>query len=98
HQAEPENKFADHPNVTVHGLRSAYKWLSPLLTQQTGHPFLKQKRMRQILNSRPYDVLHYHNISLLGPEILAWEPEENPPVKLYTTHEHWLVCPTHVLW
>src|SRR5262245_56304939 len=22
----------------------------------------------------------------------------NAPVKLYTLHEHWLVCPMHVLW
>jgi len=98
HPAEPEIKFADHPNVTVHGLRSGYKWLSPLLTQQTGRPFLKQSRMREVLGAKPYDVLHYHNISLLGPEVLTWEPVGNSAVKFYTTHEHWLVCPTHVLW
>jgi glycosyltransferase involved in cell wall biosynthesis len=98
HPAEPEIKFADHPNVTVHGLRSGYKWLSPLLTQQTGRPFLKQNRMREVLSAKPYDVLHYHNISLLGPEVLTWEPVGGSAVKFYTTHEHWLVCPTHVLW
>lgn len=98
HPAEPEIKFAGHPNVTVHGLRSGYKWLSPLLTQQTGRPYLKQRRIREVLQSRPYDVLHYHNISLLGPEVLTYQPESNDAVKLYTTHEHWLICPTHVLW
>ncbi len=98
HPAEPEIKFADHPNVTVHGLRSGYKWLSPLLTQQTGRPFLKKDRIKEVLASKPYDVLHYHNISLLGPEILMMEPEQGKAVKLYTTHEHWLICPTHVLW
>ncbi|MGE0887477.1 MAG: glycosyltransferase family 4 protein [Blastocatellales bacterium] len=98
HPAEPEIKFADHPNVTVHGLRSGFNWLSPLLTQQTGKPLLKSKRIKEILQSKPYDVLHFHNISLLGPEILTLEPEQGMAVKLYTTHEHWLVCPTHVLW
>lgn len=98
HPAEPEIKFADHPNVTVHGLRSGFKWLSPLLTQQTGKPFLKINRINEVLQSKPYDVLHFHNISLLGPEILTLEPEQGMAVKLYTTHEHWLVCPTHVLW
>jgi glycosyltransferase involved in cell wall biosynthesis len=98
HPAEPEICFADHPNVTTHPLRSGYKGLSPLLTQQTGRPVLKKRRIREVLNSKPYDVIHYHNISLLGPTVLALEPERGRPVKMYTTHEHWLICPMHVLW
>ena len=98
HPQEPKIKFADHPHVTVHGLRSGYRWLSPLLTQQTGRPFLKRKRIQEILHSKPYDVLHFHNISLLGPKILTLEPPGYRPIKIYTTHEHWLICPTHVLW
>ncbi len=98
HRAQPEVAFADHRNVKVHGLRSGLGWLSPLLTQQTGRPWLKGRRLRQVLDSKPYDVVHYHNISLLGPKILTWEPAQGQCVKMYTTHEHWLICPTHVLW
>jgi glycosyltransferase involved in cell wall biosynthesis len=98
HPAEPEIKFADHPNVTRHGLQSGYSWVSPFLTQQTGRAFLKKKPILDILNSKNYDVIHYHNISLLGPEILTIEPKNGTVVKMYTTHEHWLVCPMHVLW
>jgi glycosyltransferase involved in cell wall biosynthesis len=98
HPAEPEIQFAPHPNVKTHGLRSGYKWLSPLLTQQTGRPWLKEKRIRDLLDSKPYDVIHFHNISLLGPQVLTMEPATGQAVKLYTTHEHWLICPTHVLW
>ncbi|HEX5416643.1 MAG TPA: glycosyltransferase family 4 protein, partial [Chloroflexota bacterium] len=98
HPAEPELTFADHPNVTTHGLRSGYGPLSPLLTQQTGHPLLKQDRIRGILDSAPYDVVHYHNVSLLGPRVLTQQPARGRAIKLYTTHEHWLICPTHVLW
>lgn len=97
HPAQPEIAFAEHPNVTRHELRSPLKTLSPLLTQQTGRPLLKRRPLREVMNSKPYDVVHYHNISLLGPTVLTWEPR-GKPVKLYTTHEHWLVCPTHVLW
>ncbi len=98
HPADPEIRFADHPNVTTHGLRSGYGWLSPLLTQQTGRPYLKRGRIREVLNGRRYDVVHFHNISLLGPEILRIEANHDPVVKIYMTHEHWLICPTHVLW
>jgi glycosyltransferase involved in cell wall biosynthesis len=72
--------------------------LSPLLTQQTGHPFLKEKRIRELMASKEYDVFHYHNVSLLGPNVLALEPPQSRAVKLYMTHEHWLICPMHVLW
>jgi glycosyltransferase involved in cell wall biosynthesis len=98
HPSEPEIKFADHPNVNTYRLQSGYKWLSPLLTQQTGRPFLKQGIISEIINSKPYDVIHYHNISLLGPQVLTLDPAKGRPVKIYTTHEHWLVCPTHVLY
>jgi glycosyltransferase involved in cell wall biosynthesis len=98
HPDEPAIAFSEHPNVTRHELRSSYKWLSPLLTQQTGRAFLKHRQIHEVLNSKRYDVIHYHNTSLLGPEVLTLKPKQSDPIKLYTTHEHWLVCPTHVLW
>jgi glycosyltransferase involved in cell wall biosynthesis len=98
HPGEPEITFADHPNVKTHGLRSGRGWLSPFLTQQTGRPYLKRAKLRELLSSKRYDVIHYHNISLLGPSVLTMEPTHGSAVKLYTTHEHWLICPMHVLW
>jgi len=85
--------YDDHPHVTVHGLKSRFGFLSPLATQQTGFPLFKAARIRQVLE-KPFDVINYHNISLVGgPKIL----ELGEGVKLYTMHEYWLVCPTHVL-
>ena len=85
--------YESHPNVEVHGLRSRYGFLSPLATQQTGYPLFKSGRIRDIL-SGGFDVIHFHNISLVGgPKIL----EYGSGIKLYTTHEYWLFCPTHVL-
>jgi glycosyltransferase involved in cell wall biosynthesis len=98
HPEEPEISFEEHRNVTRHGLRSRFGWLSPLLTHQTGRPCLKMGHIREVLRSKLYDVIHYHNISLLGPGILTLEPEHGRAIKIYTTHEHWLICPTHVLW
>lgn len=68
--------------------------LSSLITQQLGAPGLKATQLRKALQG-PFDVVHFHNISLLGgPALLRL----GSGVKLYTAHEHWLVCPTHVLW
>ena len=85
--------YRDHPNVTVHALKSPLGFFSPLLTHQTGRPILKSSRIKEILE-KPFDVIHYHNISLVGgPKILQY----GQGVKLYTLHEYWLVCPTHML-
>jgi glycosyltransferase involved in cell wall biosynthesis len=81
--------------VEVIGLRSGWRGLAPLLTQQLGRPLLTAARLRRLFAERDFDVIHFHNVSLVGgPGILAY----GDGVKLYTTHEHWLVCPTHVLW
>jgi glycosyltransferase involved in cell wall biosynthesis len=98
HPSPPSVAFAEHPRVRRHELRSGYRWLSPLLTQQTGRPLLKMKTIRRLLAERPYDVVHFHNTSLLGPHLLKLQPQNEQFVKLYTTHEHWLICPMHVLW
>lgn len=98
HPGEPEVRWAEHPNVTRHELRSPFGWLSPLVTHQTGRPLLTMKRLNDIVQSKPFDVVHYHNISLLGPGVLELKPSTPDFVKLYTAHEHWLVCPMHVLW
>jgi len=86
--------YPNHPHVTVHGLRSKLGVLSPLITHQTGHPGLKAPRLKEILNSGRFDVVHFHNISLIGPQALRY----GTAIKLYTVHEHWLVCPLHTLW
>ena len=47
-----------------------------------------------MLEGNRFDVIHFHNVSLAGgPGVL----EYGDAVKLYTTSEHWLVCPMHVL-
>lgn len=87
----------DYPHaagVTVHALSSGAGILSPLVTHQTGHPGFNAPRLRAILRDGRFDVVHYHNMSLVGPAALAY----GGGIKLYTMHEHWLVCPLHVLW
>jgi glycosyltransferase involved in cell wall biosynthesis len=98
HGADPESGYASHPNVHLHGLQSGYGLLSPLLSHQTGRPLLKQKAIQEIVRRNPPDVIHFHNVSLFGPEILRLKPPAGPVVKLYTAHDHWLYCPTMTLW
>lgn len=94
----PPSPLPNHPNVSVHALHSLLGPLSPLLTQQTGRPWLKTGKILRILRSRKFDVIHFHNASLFGPKALEIDPGYEGVIKLYTTHEYWLICPTHVLW
>lgn len=78
----------------VHRLRSRSPLLSCLAVQQTGRPASHGARLKELLSDR-FDVIHYHNVSLVGgPGTWAM----GSGIKLHTAHEHWLVCPTHVLW
>ena len=82
--------------VEVVRLRTRWARASTLLTQQTGRPVVNGARIRRILDQGRYDVINFHNVSLIGgPELLAYGGDA---VKIYSAHEHWLVCPTHALW
>jgi glycosyltransferase involved in cell wall biosynthesis len=67
--------------------------LSPLLTHQTGRALLKSKRIKSLITENHFDVIHYHNMSLIGLDVLRL----GQAIKLYTLHEYWLVCPMHIL-
>lgn len=82
--------------VEVIGLRSGLGILSPLLTQQLGRPVVNGGRIARLLEKRDYDVVNYHNVSLVGgPGLFRFAGDA---VTLYMAHEHWLICPMHVLW
>jgi len=56
--------------IRVHTLRSRAGILSPLATQQTGRPIFKAA-LRRLLGAGRFDVIHFHNVSLVGgPAIL----------------------------
>ena len=81
HPGDPESEYPEHPNVHVHALRSGYGWLSPLLSHQTGRPFLKKRSIQGILDRAQPDVIHFHNITLLGPAVLRLKPAQRADTK-----------------
>ena len=91
----PPHAVADEPGIETVPLRSRVGSLSAFLTHQLGKPVVHGPRIRRLLEERRFDVIVYHNVSLVGgPGILAY----GNAVKLYMAHEHWLICPMHVLW
>jgi glycosyltransferase involved in cell wall biosynthesis len=86
---------AEPAGVVVETIRTRTPRLACLIMHQTGRPGLYGPRVRRLLEGRSFDVINFHNISLgFGPGVLSY----GTAVKLYMAHEHWLVCPSHVLW
>jgi glycosyltransferase involved in cell wall biosynthesis len=95
HPGPPPPAEPEPAGVEVIGLRSSLGRVSALLTQQLGRPVVHGPRIARILADRRPDVINFHNVSLVGgPGLFRY----GRGVKLYMAHEHWLVCPTHVLW
>ena len=77
------------------GLRSRFNVVSNLLTQQLGRPVTHGARIREILTAGQFDIVWHNNASLVtGPGFFG----VGGGLQVYEAHEHWLVCPMHVLW
>ena len=91
----PPEKNQDD-GVDIVSLHSPLGFASPLLVQQTGRPVIQGHRIAKILKDGRFDVVNFHNASLIGgPGMFHFGGDA---LRLYTAHEHWLVCPTHILW
>ena len=85
-------------NVHLHPMESGHGILSPLATQATGQPLFKTAALRELLDDPTTDVVHFHNISLVGgPGVLGLGTNRRA-ARIMTAHEHWLICPMHLLW
>jgi glycosyltransferase involved in cell wall biosynthesis len=82
------------PGLELVRLKARFGMVSNLLTQQLGRPVVHGREIARLL-AGGFDVINFHNVSLVGgPGLFRY----GDAVKLYMAHEHWLVCPTHVLW
>lgn len=92
----PLRPYEPPPGLHVHRLESRFGVISPIATQVTGRPFFKRAELARELEAVDTDVVHFHNISLVGgPGVLHMGRNA---VRLMTAHEHWLTCPMHLLW
>jgi glycosyltransferase involved in cell wall biosynthesis len=94
----PLRSYEPAPGLHIHPLKSPFGMLSPLATQATGMPFFKSGALKEVLDDPATDVIHFHNISLVGgPGLLSFGANQRA-ARIMTAHEHWLICPMHLLW
>jgi len=94
----PLRAYTPTPGLHLHPLESGHGVISPLATQATGLPLFKSKALREVLDSDDLDVVHFHNISLVGGPGVLGLGSNSRAVRIMTAHEHWLICPMHLLW
>lgn len=67
--------------------------VAPLASYLSGRPALLRRRIDRLLREE-FDVIHFHNPSLLGAPGLF---RSGRALKVMTLHDQWLVCPMNVL-
>lgn len=75
--------------VHLHPLRSPLGRLEPFLVYLRGRSRYFSKEFRRLLDEVSPDVVHHHNISLLGYDLLR---KRGSYLNIYTAHDHWLIC------
>jgi glycosyltransferase involved in cell wall biosynthesis len=76
------------PGVHVHPVSSEFGSLSPFWTYVSGVSRPAERAIEKIMQAEKLDIVHHHNISLLGSRML-----DVPLPTIYTAHDYWLICP-----
>ena len=89
--------YTPPPGLQLRALASRLPVANLLWMHQTGRLGRPGRKLLQHLNDGAFDVIHFHNISLMGGAALL-RASPRRAVRLMTAHEHWLTCPLSVLW
>ncbi|MGO8806852.1 MAG: glycosyltransferase [Candidatus Bathyarchaeia archaeon] len=91
---QPNKVVSRQENVFVHAIKSPLGTLDPLLIYTVGNSLWVDAKFSQILKDVRPNVVHHHNISLMGYDLLR---KRSDYLSLYTAHDYWLICPTNNL-
>jgi len=76
-------------DVHTHPVSTSLGGISARMTYVLGTNGAAERELEKVVRDVRPDWIHHHNISLLGQQVLSIG---NAP-KMYTAHDHWLVCP-----
>jgi len=88
-------KETDYKGVNVHALSSPIGKLEPVLNYSVTTQNHTLDGFKKLVEKEGFDVVHHHNISLLGYAVLKKFAKYR---NFYTAHDFWLVCPKYDLY
>ena len=93
-------KYDPPPGLVQHPLNTGRAgMMDSLWSHQTGHAGRLGQRLKSVLQRHEFDVVHLHNVSLMGacdlPELSS---AGGRTTTLLTAHDYWWLCPQSLLW
>lgn len=89
--------YAPPAGLVMHPLSSRWPLWGAAVTHQSGGLGLYRRSLGRRLAEGRFDVVHLHNVSLIGAAELM-RLRVPGAVRLMTLHDHWLACPLSVRW
>ncbi len=98
--SQPLRAYPNHPGLVIHDIGVGMRGkITAFWNHQTGGTGLSIQPLGLLLNRGSFDILHLHNISLLGGRTLPRLLDQQlHAVKLATMHDYWWMCPQSLLW
>lgn len=97
---QPLRTYQPPQGLRIHDLGGGVTGMvGALWSHQSGGIAFRKQALARLFEQHAFDVVHLHNVSLLGgrhlPRLLA---ARTNAVKLVTAHDYWWVCPQSLLW
>lgn len=86
----PPESVSHRDGVELHAIPSPWRGAQPLASYLFGHSKSVTRFHQSLVDEVKPDVVHLHNISLLGTGVISSPPAETT---LYTAHDYWIRCP-----
>src|SRR6058998_4426435 len=93
-RARPVADGPEDGGVFRHPVPSPSGRWQPLSAWIFGAPPIVRRHHTTLVRKLRPDVIHYHNLSLLGPDLMN---VASSALKLYTAHDYWVRCPRNDL-
>ena len=92
---DPPEGLVLHP-LNTPGMRGA---ANAAWSQITGRPGPFFRHLEGLFTNNSFDVIHLHNISLMGAEsVVGLAAESSNKATLITMHDYWWICPQSLFW
>jgi len=98
--SRPPRQYQAPQYLKVHNVGNGNRGkIAAFWNHQTGGTGLEFQALGTLLKSCVFDLIHLHNVSLLGgrflPRLLSKQPQA---VKFVTAHDYWWICPQNLFW
>jgi len=92
---DPPEGLVLHP-LNTPGIRGA---ANSAWSQMTGRSGPVIRHLERLFTSNSFDVIHLHNISLMGAEsVVGLAAGSSNKATLITMHDYWWICPQSLFW